>query len=130
MIRLIYLSTAIKRFEVDELEELLKKAQENNQKEDITGLLIIKDRTIIQCLEGEEDRVQKLYEKIEKDERHVNVMELMREDIEDRYFPDWEMGFKNISVEEYSNSTLLKDFDDMSNQNELPEVFQEFIEIY
>jgi hypothetical protein len=130
MIRLIYLSTAVEDFSQSELEELLEKSRKNNQPKGITGLLVIKGRTFIQCLEGEESVIRELFEKIEKDDRHKDVMILEEdEDIQERYFPSWDMGFKNIANLTNIESEMLKDFtfDDMQ---EAPKIFKKFVEIF
>lgn len=129
MIRLIYLSTAVRDMSDDDLNDILEKSRKNNGSKDITGLLIIKGRTFLQCLEGEEIAVQELFEKIEKDERHKNILEFEEEQITERYFPNWEMGFKNIANLTAIESEQLKDFTFNYSSENLPHVFKRFIDI-
>lgn len=93
MFRLMYMSTAVYDFSNQELEELLEKSRKNNKEKDISGLLIVKGRTFIQCLEGGKESVLSIYEKIEKDERHRDLIELIEENATERYFPNWDMGY-------------------------------------
>lgn len=134
MYRLMYMSTAVKDFTDNELEELLEKSRENNSKKKVSGLLIIKGRTFIQCLEGDEKEVLNIYSKIEKDERHKDLIELIEEDAEERYFPDWDMGYKNIRNLTNIESDKLKDLDleDFSKfpKEDIPQLFKKFIEDY
>ena len=134
MYRLMYMSTAVKDFTDNELEELLEKSRENNSKKKVSGLLIIKGRTFIQCLEGDEKEVLDIYSKIEKDERHKDLIELIEEDAEERYFPDWDMGYKNIRNLTNIESDKLKDLDleDFSKfpKEDIPQLFKKFIEDY
>ena len=96
LISLIYASSANKMFSETELVELLKFSRENNKRLDITGMLLYKDGNFIQVLEGPEEAVDGLYQKIMGDPRHVNIMMLGKQPIPERQFADWAMGFRNI----------------------------------
>ncbi len=85
------------------LDDILKVSRENNSKNNITGVLIYSKGYIIQLIEGDEDKVTKLYNKIEVDSRHTNLRILMKGESENRNFPDWFMGFKLLDNETYSN---------------------------
>lgn len=94
----MYVSRAAKRFKGDELEVMLKIFRNNNQKKGITGLLLYDGMgTFIQLLEGSYDSVHDLYQKISSDTRHSRITLLSEARINERSFPDWKMGFKNIS---------------------------------
>ena len=134
MYRIMYLSTATVPFSDNELEELLEKARKNNIEKGVTGLLIIKGRTFLQCLEGEKSNVDEIFEKISKDERHDSIIELIEEDEGERYFPDWSMGYKNINHLEDVKSQKLTNYSDPSNthkfsSDDISEIFKEFVEI-
>lgn len=128
MLRLIYISTSVKEMDSQEFEKILEVAQVNNKLSKITGLLIVKGRTFIQCLEGEEVNVKELFEKIQKDERHKDITILEYETIDERYFPNWNMGFKNIEQLSEIESKKLKHFE-YENKEELPSIFKKFAEI-
>jgi hypothetical protein len=97
MIELVYVSKAQKRFNGKELKEMLSVFRKNNQTQKITGLFLYDGYgTFIQALEGHSNVVVPLYEKISKDTRHSWVNLLGESEIQDRSFPDWRMGFKNI----------------------------------
>lgn len=97
MITLIYGSTATSRMSDSELLEILKKARENNQKLNITGMLLYYDNNFLQVLEGEEDKVTDLFAKIRTDPRHQGVMVYVKHPISKRQFGNWEMGFVNVA---------------------------------
>lgn len=99
---IIYASSATRKFSEAELVELLKKSRENNSRLGITGMLLYKDGNFIQVLEGEKSAVQMLFKKINADPRHKGVLILLQETIEERQFPDWSMGFRNLNSAEYS----------------------------
>jgi hypothetical protein len=133
MYRIMYMSTAIREFSNEELEDLLEIARKNNSELNVTGLLVIKGRTFLQCLEGDKKNVITIFEKIKKDHRHTEVYELIDEDAEERYFPDWSMGYKNIKYLTDIKSIKLKDFSQDSSSidftnDDILEVFKEFIE--
>ena len=50
----------------------------------------------MQALEGEEQTVEQMYSKVEKDPRHSCLTQLRWEKLKERRFPDWSMGFKNL----------------------------------
>lgn len=134
MYRIMYLSTAIVRFTDEELEELLVIARKNNSILNVTGLLIIKGRSFLQCLEGPKEAVNEIFEKIKLDKRHNSIIELIEEDEGQRYFPDWSMGYKNINHLDSFTSQKLKDYSAKENfksfsTDDISEIFKEFIEV-
>jgi hypothetical protein len=76
-----------------ELSTLLAQSREKNAKTNITGILMYADGTFIQALEGEQKDVDDLYEVIQRDTRHKNVIEIVSGFEEKRTFPDWLMAF-------------------------------------
>ena len=100
---MVYKSDATTEMDRYELNALLHTARANNQSQGITGILLYADKHFIQVLEGEEQVVVQLYEKIEKDTRHINLFKLMANNIDKRMFPDWSMAYKKIDKEEYNN---------------------------
>lgn len=99
MIELVYVSRAKQHFEEPQLLELLEQARANNTRSGITGLLLYDNKgTFIQALEGNDEQVDSLYEKILQDTRHSNLSRISRRAIETRTFPDWKMGFKLVDL--------------------------------
>ena len=75
---------------------LLTEARRINTSRDITGLLLHRDRSFYQVLEGEEEVVRQTFDSIEKDERHTAIDVLFEGEVDEREFPDWQMGFLNL----------------------------------
>lgn len=96
MLSLVYVSTAVKPFTGSELFDLLSHSREKNTRRGITGLLLYKDGSFMQALEGEEEGVRSLYAAISADARHYHVITLVDMPIAERQFPNWTMGFKNL----------------------------------
>ncbi|MGD0987621.1 MAG: BLUF domain-containing protein [Candidatus Sulfotelmatobacter sp.] len=97
LISMVYLSTAVFPFSSQDLIDLLAKSRENNTALGVSGMLLFKENNFLQVLEGERGQVLKLFNKIKKDPRHRRVTTLSQEDIVQRDFPDWSMGFNNLS---------------------------------
>jgi len=96
MLSLIYVSTSVKLLNDEELLNILKVSRENNVSKDITGLLLYKGGNFMQVLEGPDEIVNSLYEKIRTDPRHKDVSIISREQISARQFSNWEMAFQNL----------------------------------
>lgn len=93
MISLVYVSSAVKLMTVKALDELLETSRANNKRLDITGMLLYKDGDFMQALEGPDEDVLSLYEKIIRDERHTGSIKLLQRRIEQREFGGWAMAF-------------------------------------
>jgi hypothetical protein len=76
--------------------QLLTEARRINTSRDLTGLLLHRDRSFYQVLEGAEDAVRQTFDSIEKDERHTAIDVLFEGEVDEREFPDWQMGFLNL----------------------------------
>lgn len=99
--RLVYTSARNAKCTDEEILKILDACKRNNPGKDITGVLLHSDKRFIQYLEGDKDEIKALYEKIAQDPRHGGVTERNYEPIAKRVFPDWHMGYKDVS----SNST-------------------------
>lgn len=98
MIQLLYVSNASKELEGEKgIQDILKEAREFNAKNGITGVLMFRGGIFLQLLEGEEEVVTQLYEKIEKDPRHDNVINILKTKTDKRLYEEWDMGFKEVS---------------------------------
>ena len=96
MYSLIYVSSAVTPFSPVELTDLLAISHQNNALLGITGMLLYKDGNVMQALEGEEAAVRKLYAKIGRDPRHRGVQTLLQGPVDERQFPAWSMGFRDL----------------------------------
>lgn len=96
MISLIYISSSVKSLTDTELLEILQTSRKNNKSKDITGMLLYKGGNFMQVLEGPDETVDSLFEKVKMDPRHKDVILLSREQTRLRHFAKWEMGFLNL----------------------------------
>lgn len=93
LIQLVYASIAAKPFEGEALNELVATSRASNARLGITGLLLYKNASFLQVLEGEEGKTTRLLEKIRQDKRHDGMVILRRRHVEEHGFPDWPMGY-------------------------------------
>jgi hypothetical protein len=109
-----------------DLKELLSTSRRNNNAIAVTGMLIYFHGSFIQYLEGKEENIDWLYNKIAKDKRHQSLTELDSGFNEERAFSDWSMAFKKLQGDEASAILGYKDleteklFDDNQTLEEHP----------
>lgn len=94
---LVYLSKASVAFTQHELTSLLKKSRHYNLELNITGLLLYADGNFMQLLEGSQENVSELMERIRKDERHHDVSVLEEGLVPARHFAQWSMAFVDFA---------------------------------
>lgn len=104
---IVYLSSSKGLLSNEELNNILHLSRQNNSAQGITGILLYFNGSIIQALEGSEEKVKAMYEKICRDPRHSYVTPLYRNAIDKRSFGDWSMGYKTLSATELVNLTSL-----------------------
>jgi hypothetical protein len=116
LVAVVYVSSATKHLEEDEILEILRVARRKNQELDITGMLLYRDGNFLQVLEGPASAVESLIQKIKRDHRHQGLILMSRKNIDERQFADWSMAFRNMSKncshEEAFNPFLEADFED------------------
>lgn len=94
MIQLVYVSAAHPLFTPADIADILEVSRRNNARDTITGLLVYKSGSVIQFLEGPPEAVRTLFAAICRDRRHCHVTKIYEEEISQRDFPDWTMGFR------------------------------------
>jgi hypothetical protein len=93
----------------EELLLLLTQSKGWNQDHDMTGMLLyIEGRFLdhlegrfMQVLEGSEYEVERIFDKIKKDSRHHQLIVLRQDDLDDRNFDNWQMGFSSLKMEDF-----------------------------
>jgi hypothetical protein len=90
MIQLVYASRPF-GFDAATLLDILFKARANNPKVGVTGCMICRDDLYLQILEGDEAAVMGIYDRIKRDDRHIELTELVRQPTTTRLFGKWSM---------------------------------------
>lgn len=100
LVHMIYCSAARSVVEPQALRELLETCRRNNAEQGITGVLLYRDGSFFQILEGDQAAVETLYARISHDQRHFLVSKIIQEPIEQRDFGNWSMGFAALDEQE------------------------------
>lgn len=94
--RLLYTSVLNAGQSAEPPEQIARKiaatSAELNRQADLTGSLVFVDGTFIQILEGPLAEVEKTFERICCDFRHVDVRLIDVVNVSDRLFADWDMA--------------------------------------
>jgi hypothetical protein len=90
LIQLIYSSRPF-GFDEAALNGILMFARRNNPREAITGALICRHDLYLQLLEGPQAAVEARYQKIARDDRHLEVVKRVSHPVTERMFPNWAM---------------------------------------
>ena len=78
---IVYVSTASQELEKKEIQEILKQTKDWNNDHDITGLLLFSGGNFFQIIEGEKDQILELFQGINIDTRHHNIIQIFGKDI-------------------------------------------------
>ncbi|RKG35865.1 BLUF domain-containing protein [Acinetobacter guerrae] len=78
---------------LEDLQDILSIARDFNQLNQIYGVLYYADNAFFQCLEGEQEIVENLFERIKKDARHEDIIHLGTQVIDKIYFKKWSMKY-------------------------------------
>jgi Sensors of blue-light using FAD len=97
MFSLVYVSSAVKPFTPLELMQLLTISRTNNEAAAVTGMLLYKSGNFMQVLEGEEEAVRQIHERIVRDPRHSGLLTLLQQGQAARDFPAWSMAFRDLN---------------------------------
>ena len=82
----------------EEVRSILRASRANNVSKGITGLLLYRDGSFAQFLEGPAHVVDELYDRIERDSRHHGVIRVVRRSVEKRDFRQWSMAFRDLDM--------------------------------
>ena len=110
LVLVAYASAASAPFTGDALGDLLIKARSNNARRSLTGMLLYHQESFFQVLEGPPAAVDSIYQRISEDPRHVKIVKLIQESIDERSFADWTMGLGRMEQGELGAIPGLNDF--------------------
>lgn len=124
---IVYTSVATVPVEKHVLRDILSASTRNNNKLELTGLLLYFDGTFVQVLEGPSENVDLMIGRIRKDHRNKDMIILMENEIEEREFSQWDMGFKHV-YPKYDAYEDLKTFrmDDIKGESDVKIILKSF----
>jgi Sensors of blue-light using FAD len=108
--QIVYASSASQAFTKPDLQALLQEIRPKNAELGVTGMLLYKDGNFMQALEGDQEVLTRLVEIIERDSRHSGFLVLLRSTSEERLFPDWSMGFRELADQDLAKTPGYSDF--------------------
>jgi hypothetical protein len=104
LVQLIYVSSEKRPLSDDELDKILESCVRQNTLSGVTGMLLYSEGNFLQVLEGSEAAIEETYQRICQDARHTNFFLLSKEEIPQREFSAWQMGFRRLSKLDAKNS--------------------------
>ena len=106
LVRMIYASAALEPTNKPMLQSIMKSARRNNERHDLTGMLVFDHQFFLQVLEGERAAVSRLLTRLMADPRHKDLVLLGLDEIDRRSFADWAMAF--VPADKISKKLLLR----------------------
>lgn len=110
MFSLIYVSSSVSLMDGQQLLEILRASHKNNAEQSVTGMLLYKGGNFMQVLEGPKENVIKIFEKIQNDPRHKDIMVIAEDEIDERQFSEWKMAFANLDDESVRSEPAYSEF--------------------
>ena len=120
--QLIYTCAFSKSLTHKDLDKVAQTYSKLNSENGITGLLLCKDGSALQVLEGKKEAVQQLYEDITAIPHVSSPLVLIKRMTSKREFLDWSMGFKNANETEAAFKLSARSFEDALSENISPEI--------
>lgn len=95
LLQLAYASRSLvpREYMQQEIESILDTSRAGNVAKGITGALLFSADSFVQVLEGPEHAVEMLFEKIQLDRRHAEVVVLQASAVQHRGFGQWSMAY-------------------------------------
>lgn len=91
ILRLTYVSRHNPHNANIEVTRILAQARRNNERNGITGALVINDDYFLQSIEGSRPVINELLRKLVKDDRHFSLQIIECCEVEQRYWGKWSM---------------------------------------
>ncbi|WP_255988071.1 BLUF domain-containing protein [Chitinolyticbacter albus] len=106
LVRLIYASRASAPITVESVEAILQASRARNPELGLTGVLCYTGDVFVQALEGGREQVNALYNRLQRDPRHRDLVLLDYAEIPARRYASWSMA--KMRLDKVNVSLLLK----------------------
>jgi hypothetical protein len=107
------------------LSGILLDARRCNKRDGITGALVCRHDIYLQLLEGPDVQVQATYARIMRDDRHVNIQQLICQPISKRLFAEWDMLHDPAQSWHWTSEQISDGSLDWADEDEIMTVFSE-----
>jgi len=78
---------------VARLNEIIAPSRRNNERNHISGMLLFTGANFLGILEGHEFDLRELWLRLERDQRHRDLLRIGDDWCGERWFPQWRMGY-------------------------------------
>lgn len=102
MHHIIYGSRAVRPFSDEDLLTLLLQARSHNLLHDISGALVYSNGQFMQVIEGDQQALADLYERLLRDPRHTQLVKYADKAIAGRSFSEWSMAFQPVTETQFA----------------------------
>ena len=129
---LLYVSQATDSLSEEAQTALREKTLLYGQRENVTGVLVYRKGFFMQYLEGHEEELLDLFQKLRGNPRHFNVRVLSRGTLDKRLFNDWSVRWVNQDNSGPSSQSLIDLFETVlsprgsTSTNEISAVLRRF----
>ncbi len=107
LVRLVYASRSASPVTDEVIGSILAQSRKNNPEHGLTGVLCLcHSNMFLQVLEGGRDEVNRIYSKVLRDDRHIDVTLLDYSEISERRFSSWRMG--RVDMDKVNAGIILK----------------------
>lgn len=93
----VYSSSSVGPMVENDLSFILNKSRSTNDWLGITGVLLYVHGSVVQVLEGEQNAVETLYQRIARGPRYTNVIRVVNKPISKYLFGEWSMDYETIT---------------------------------
>ena len=100
MYRLIYKSRSKQKIDWDMVTNIMNQSSVNNEKRNLTGLLLATDTHFFQIIEGRFEDINSVFMRIARDDRHDNISLISFQVIDTRLFSGW--GMRGIGIFDFN----------------------------
>lgn len=123
----VYKSKKVHNFSESDLQALIKKSIDNNEIRRITGILLYSGDYFLQIIEGDNEEISKLYDKILSDERHEQLVEIITTQIPNRYFSN--LGMSYIDIRGKNKADLISNISELKDKNKNSPYYDRILKI-
>lgn len=123
LVQLIYASRPF-GFDQAILNGILSQSRRCNSRDGITGALICRADIYMQLLEGSAEALEATYDRILKDDRHLEIKQLSYRTVTDRLFPSWAMRDDPVRSWMWSQTEVANGAIDQANDLQAIKIFE------
>jgi len=106
---LTYTSLASLDLTAGQLEDIHRTARDLNAIDGITGLLVFNGTHFLQVIEGAEQAIDDLVERLRRDRRHSGLEVRDERKVDERAFPDWSMELVLVTGSYFEARSTISD---------------------